>query len=84
MSLNYCWEGYRQYHIKHLPRASYFKYSGKSHTLNINFIVYSLNIYGAHIMDLKPEILVSQPGIEPAHSAVETWNLNHWTDREIP
>lgn len=33
-------------------------------------------------MDLKPGILVSQPGIEPAHSAVETWNLNHWTDRK--
>ena len=39
---------------------------------------------GAHIMDLKPGILVSQPEIEPVHSAVEIWNLNHWTAREVP
>ena len=23
------------------------------------------------------------PGIEPAPPAVETWNLNHWTAREV-
>jgi hypothetical protein len=27
--------------------------------------------------------LVSQPGIEPVLLAVEAWNLNHWTAREV-
>ena len=29
-------------------------------------------------------ILVPQPGIEPTPPAVEAWNLNHWTTKEIP
>ena len=29
-------------------------------------------------------ILVSQPGLEPMASAVEQWNFNHWTTREVP
>ena len=29
-------------------------------------------------------ILVPQPGIEPAPPAVEAWNLNHGTAREVP
>ena len=24
-----------------------------------------------------------QPGVEPMLPAVEAWNLNHWTDREL-
>ena len=28
-------------------------------------------------------ILVPQPGIEPVLLAVEAWNLNHWTTREV-
>ena len=28
-------------------------------------------------------ISVPQPGIEPAHPAVEVWRLNHWTAREV-
>ena len=28
-------------------------------------------------------ILVPWPGIDPAHSAVEAWSLNHWTAREL-
>ena len=28
-------------------------------------------------------ILVPRPGIDPAHSAVEAWSLNHWTAREL-
>ena len=28
-------------------------------------------------------ILVPQPGIEPASPALEAWNLNHWTTREV-
>ena len=30
------------------------------------------------------EILIPQPGIESVPSAVEAWNLNHWTAREVP
>ena len=30
------------------------------------------------------EILVPQPGIEPAPPEVEAWSLNHWTAREVP
>ena len=29
-------------------------------------------------------ITVPQPGIEPMPPAVEAWNLNHWTAREVP
>ena len=29
-------------------------------------------------------ILVPRPGIEPTPPAVEAWNLNHWTAREVP
>ena len=29
-------------------------------------------------------ILVLCTGIEPIPSAVEPWNLNHWTAREVP
>ena len=29
-------------------------------------------------------ILVSWPGIKPLPPAVELWNLNHWTAREVP
>ena len=29
-------------------------------------------------------ILVPRPGIEPVRPAVEAWNLNHWTSREVP
>ena len=29
-------------------------------------------------------ILFSQPGIEPAPLALETWGLIHWTAREVP
>ena len=29
------------------------------------------------------ELIVPQPGIEPI-SAVEVWNSNHWTAREVP
>ena len=28
-------------------------------------------------------ILVPQPGIEPVPPALETWNLIHWTSREV-
>ena len=28
-------------------------------------------------------ILVLRPGIGPAHAALETWSLNHWTAREV-
>ena len=27
---------------------------------------------------------VSRPGMEPMPPALEAWNLNHWTTREIP
>ena len=27
---------------------------------------------------------VSRPGMEPVPPALEAWNLNHWTTREIP
>ena len=30
------------------------------------------------------EILVPQPGIEPAPPVLEAWSLNHWTSREVP
>ena len=30
------------------------------------------------------EILVPQPGIEPVPPAVQVWNPNHWTPREVP
>ena len=30
------------------------------------------------------EILVPWPGMEPGPPAVETWNLSHWTTRDIP
>ena len=29
-------------------------------------------------------ILAPRPGIGPAPPAVEVWNLNHWTTREVP
>ena len=29
------------------------------------------------------KILVSQPEIEPASPALESWSLNHWTTREV-
>ena len=29
-------------------------------------------------------ILIPQPGIEPTPPALEAWNLNHWTAREVP
>ena len=29
-------------------------------------------------------ILVPWPGIDPMPPAVEAWNLNHWTAREVP
>ena len=29
-------------------------------------------------------IFVPQPGIEPTSPALEAWNLNHWTAREVP
>ena len=29
-------------------------------------------------------VLVSGPGMEPMPPAVEVWNLNHWTTREVP
>ena len=29
------------------------------------------------------EILVAQPGIKPVPPAVEAWNPNHWTAREV-
>ena len=29
-------------------------------------------------------ILVPGPGIEPMPPAVEAWNLNHWTAKEVP
>ena len=29
-------------------------------------------------------ILVPWPGMEPTPPAVEAWNLNHWTAREVP
>ena len=29
-------------------------------------------------------ILAPQPGIEPMSPALEEWNLNHWTTRELP
>ena len=28
-------------------------------------------------------ILVPRPGIEPTPPAVEAWNLNHWTAKEV-
>ena len=34
--------------------------------------------------DREYRILVPWPGIEPVPSAVEAWNLNHWTTREVP
>ena len=30
------------------------------------------------------DLLVPQPGTEPAPSAVEVRSLNHWTAREVP
>ena len=30
------------------------------------------------------EILVPQPGVEPAPPALEAQSLNHWTTREVP
>ena len=29
-------------------------------------------------------ILVPLSGIEPVPPAVEAWNLNHWTSKEVP
>ena len=29
-------------------------------------------------------ILVPRPGTEPLHPAVEAWNPNYWTIREVP
>jgi len=30
------------------------------------------------------EMLVPQPGIEPAPPALEVWNPNYWTTRQVP
>ena len=30
------------------------------------------------------EILIPQPGIEPASLTLEAWSLNHWLTREFP
>ena len=29
-------------------------------------------------------LFVPQPGIKPSPPAVEAWNFNHWTTREVP
>ena len=34
-------------------------------------------------MHVTWKILVSQPEIEPASPALESWSLNHWTTREV-
>ena len=38
---------------------------------------------GGALHGIAHEILVAQPGIKPAHPALEAWSLNHWTIREV-
>ena len=33
---------------------------------------------------MAQKILVPQPGIKPAFTALEAQSLNHWTTREVP
>ena len=40
----------------------------------------NINIFSPHTV---PYVEPSQPRTEPMPPAVEAWNLNHWTDREL-
>ena len=61
-----------------------FTYQIKYHMiLHIKLILQS--VYFIFLLHHKAcRILVPQPGMERAPPAVEVWNLNHWTAREVP
>ena len=62
----------------------------------VSFLWFSMRVFGVgtsrspHFIYLfdcvlcHVGLLVPWPGMEPATSAVEAWNLNYWTAREIP
>ena len=50
------------------------------HFYSRNFLSFFFFFIALHAMRL----LVPQPGTEPKLPAVEAWNFNHWTTREVP
>ena len=47
---------------------------------NVGFFLF----FGHATQHVECGILVPWPGIEPTPPALEAWNLNHWTNRDIP